>query len=253
MNEIKNIITSPFLISEKTCTFAFSNFRHLIRKMMDKSAFNVKLSNLCRYSMMDKSDIQQERNRYPYCSLLQMMDILSDKATGTSQWEQRFLPRTMLYLVDKNKFQTYLDNVALTEIQTPADLKAKQEVEQAKSQEYNAAESDAFDIMKEINAYQEVSFKTAPKSVILSKFLETSNYNPEDLGVADEVPIEVLGKKSIQVDDSLDTETLAVVLEKQGKFDKAVAVYEKLIVKYPEKSSTFAVRISELKQKIDNK
>jgi hypothetical protein len=157
-----------------------------------------------------------------------------------------------LYLFDDGKFLTYLDRVRLTEIQTPADLKAKEQVVQAKRQENDATEQDAFDIMKEINAYQEVSFKTAPKSVILSKFLETGNYNPEDLGESDSIPVEVLGKKSIAADDSLETETLAVVLEKQGKLDRAISVYEKLIVKYPEKSSTFATRISELKNKIEN-
>ena len=220
--------------------------------MMDKSAFNVKLNDLCRYSMLDKSEIQTEKNRFPYCSLLQMMDILSDKVTGTSQWEERSLPKMALYLFDDGKFLTYLDRVRLTEIQTPADLKAKEQVVQAKRQENDATEQDAFDIMKEINAYQEVSFKTAPKSVILSKFLETGNYNPEDLGESDSIPVEVLGKKSIAADDTLETETLAVVLEKQGKFDRAISVYEKLIVKYPEKSSTFATRISELKNKIEN-
>lgn len=219
---------------------------------MDKSAFNVKIGNLCRYSMMDKSEIQQEKNRYPYSSLLQMMDILSDKATGTYEWESRFLPRTALYLIDYRKFEEYLSRVALTEIQTPADLKAKDEVEQAKQQEFKASEPEAFDIMKEINAYQEVSFKTAPKSVILSKFLETGNYTPEDLGNGNEIPIDVLGKKSVAQGDSLETETLAVILEKQGKFDKAIEVYEKLIARNPEKSSTFAIRISELKEKSEN-
>ena len=219
---------------------------------MEKSAFNVKLDNLYAYSMLDKSDIQYEKNHYPYCALLQVMDILSDKATGTSQWEQRFLGKTTLYLFDDTKFRGYLENVKLTEIQTPADLKAKEQVEQAKSQEFSAGESDAFDIMKEINAYQEVAFKTAPKSVILSKFLETGNYKPEDLGELEDISVEDLGKKSISKDNALETETLAVVLEKQGKFDRAIEVYEKLIVKYPEKSSIFAIRISELKIKRDS-
>ena len=88
--------------------------------------------------------------------------------------------------------------------------------------------------------------------MILSKFLETGNYNQEDLGETEEVSIEDLGKMSITENDSLDTETLAIVLEKQGKWEKAIAIYEKLIVKYPEKSSTFAIRISELKMKIEN-
>lgn len=219
---------------------------------MDKSAFNVKIANLCRYTMIDKSEIQQEKSRFPYCALLQVMDILSDKATGTSQWESRFLPRASLYVLDSLYFNSLLSKVTTTEIQTPTDIKAKKEVEQAKSQEYSATESDTFDVMKEINDYQEVSFKTAPKSVILSKFLETGNYTPEELGQPNSVPVEVLGKNSVQPGGSLETETLAIVFEKQGKLEKAKDIYEKLIVRYPEKSSIFAARISELDQKIEN-
>ena len=133
-----------------------------------------------------------------------------------------------------------------------AERSLSKQVEQAKSQEFVSSESDSFDVMKEINSYQEVSFKTAPKSVILSKFLESGNYKPEELGQAEAVSVEELGKKSISADDSLDTETLALVLEKQQKYDKAISVYEKLIAKYPEKSSTFAIRISELKMKLEN-
>lgn len=219
---------------------------------MDKSTFNVKLDNLCCYSMTDKSEIQAEKNRFPFCTLLQVMDILSDKATNTSRWEERFLPKMALYLTDSDKFVSYLNNVSLTEIQTASDIKTKQQVEQAKKQEFDPADNASFDIMKEINAYQEVSFKTAPKSVILSKFLETGNYKPEDLGNSPSVSVEDLGKKSIQQDDSLNTETMAVVFEKQGRFDRAIAIYEKLITRFPEKSSTFAIRISELKMKLEN-
>lgn len=202
--------------------------------------------------MTDKSEIQAEKNRFPFCTLLQVMDILSDKATNTSRWEERFLPKMALYLTDSDKFVSYLNNVSLTEIQTASDIKTKQQVEQAKKQEFDPADNASFDIMKEINAYQEVSFKTAPKSVILSKFLETGNYKPEDLGNSPSVSVEDLGKKSIQQDDSLNTETMAVVFEKQGRFDRAIAIYEKLITRFPEKSSTFAIRISELKMKLEN-
>ena len=201
--------------------------------------------------MTDKSEIQAEKNRFPFCTLLQVMDILSDKATNTSRWEERFLPKMALYLTDSDKFVSYLNNVSLTEIQTASDIKTKQQVEQAKKQEFDPADNASFDIMKEINAYQEVSFKTAPKSVILSKFLETGNYKPEDLGNSPSVSVEDLGKKSIQQDDSLNTETMAVVFEKQGRFDRAIAIYEKLITRFPEKSSTFAIRISELKMKLE--
>ena len=220
--------------------------------MMDKSVFNAKLDDMCRYSMLDKSDIQTEKNRFPFCSLLQMMDILCDKATDASQWETRYLPKVLLYFADRSRLDDYMGRVAYSETLTLVEPKESAKPADPMPQTPAASEPEPFDIMKEINAYQEVSFKTAPKSVILSKFLESGNYNSDDLGAAEDVPVEVLGKKSISKDEALETETLAVVLEKQGRFDRAIGVYEKLIAKYPEKSSIFAVRISELKLKIEN-
>ena len=45
----------------------------------------------------------------------------------------------------------------------------------------------------------------------------------------------------------LMTETLAKVYLEQKKFSKAIQAYEILILKYPEKSSFFADRISDIK------
>ena len=103
------------------------------------------------------------------------------------------------------------------------------------------------DVLQAINSYQEVSFKTAPKSVILSNFLEKDGGIELSEGGFDEVSIQELGKKSLAADGLLETETLAIVLEKQGKYAQALAMYEKLMLNNPENSSTFAVRIAALK------
>ncbi len=263
---IKSFFLLQYVVSQVYKNIIFYSISHFGKKMyicifkkscnftekMDKSAFNAKMRDMCSYTIQDKADIQLEKTRHPYCVLLQAMDILSDKATGTSHWEERFLPKASLYLFDSSKFFSCLQQVSLADIQTPADIRAKEKVEVAKDKEFNADEQDSFDIMEEINSYQEVAFKTAPKSVILSKFLETGNYKDEDLGEASNISVEDLGKKSVSNSSPLETETLAVIYEKQGKFAQAMEVYRKLIAKNPEKSSTFAIRISELKLKIEN-
>lgn len=57
---------------------------------------------------------------------------------------------------------------------------------------------------------------------------------------------EDLTKRTKPVGGGLVTESFAKILEKQGKFDKAREIYEKLIVKNPEKKAYFAAKISEL-------
>lgn len=46
----------------------------------------------------------------------------------------------------------------------------------------------------------------------------------------------------------LATETLALIMERQGKTDKAIDIYQKLVLKYPQKSAYFADCIERLKK-----
>ena len=128
-----------------------------------------------------------------------------------------------------------------------------EQIEQAKSQEFESSESDSFDVMKEINSYQEVSFKTAPKSVILSKFLQVGPENDNAQAPEEVQKKDYSDKKSLTANVSLGTETLAVILEKQGRYDKALAIYKNLLSNNPEKSSIFAPRIQKLESLLNSK
>lgn len=56
-----------------------------------------------------------------------------------------------------------------------------------------------------------------------------------------------MARKSVEFNDDVVSETLAAIFEKQGLAEKAIKAYEKLSLKYPDKSHLFAARIEKLK------
>ncbi|MGE5107570.1 MAG: hypothetical protein ACM3H8_08500, partial [Sphingobacteriales bacterium] len=63
---------------------------------------------------------------------------------------------------------------------------------------------------------------------------------------SDEKKIQEAAEDSNEVKD-ITTEAMAEVLLKQGKTEKAIDIYHKLSLLYPEKSAYFAAKIEQLK------
>ena len=81
------------------------------------------------------------------------------------------------------------------------------------------------------------------KNDLIDKFIETS---PKIPPIRKEEEPRVFLEPSSENNSYLMTETLARVYLEQNKYDKAIQAYEILILKYPEKSSFFADRISDI-------
>ena len=82
------------------------------------------------------------------------------------------------------------------------------------------------------------------KLALIDKFIEA---NPKIPPINKDTELSNKIETSSENRPYLMTETLARVYLEQNKYNKAIQAYEILILKYPEKSSFFANRISDIK------
>jgi hypothetical protein len=84
------------------------------------------------------------------------------------------------------------------------------------------------------------------QSELIERFI-IANPRIEPVREKSEKPVEDISKPFVEEGAGLVTETLARIYIKQGYFSKALDIYEKLSLKFPEKSSYFATQIEKVR------
>jgi hypothetical protein len=87
------------------------------------------------------------------------------------------------------------------------------------------------------------------QSELIEKFI-ISNPRIEPVRDKSDKPVEDISRKFVEEDGGFVTETLARIYIKQGYLSKAIDIYEKLSLKFPEKSSYFATQIEKVRELI---
>jgi tetratricopeptide (TPR) repeat protein len=106
-------------------------------------------------------------------------------------------------------------------------------------------------IEEEVLTGSEVQSKKQLQADLIDRFIVT-NPRIEPRREKSDEPVEDISKPYTEEKGGFVTETLARIYLSQGYYSKAIDIYEKLSLKFPEKSSYFASQIEKVKEHIKN-
>jgi tetratricopeptide (TPR) repeat protein len=221
--------------------------------IIDKETFShlVKHPNAVDPDVIPK--LEATIKAFPYC---QISYSLLAKASGLLGPEKlnEAKPKAAAYALSRIALQQLVENN--NERYDPSLAEAEQAVPAAES-----LLQDSEDIIIGIvdqdsgPAEAEKSEEQKRQQKIIEGFIKN---NPRIVSIKAESNIEIpqinlTGRVAQEGQGSIETEAFAKILIRQGKIEKAIDIYQKLILKKPEKKNYFAKKLSELNHSATNR
>lgn len=225
------------------------------------------------------NELQQLADDYPYFQTARLLNLMNLKLVQDYRYEEE-LRHVAAFTADRARLREWigileaLDNsgdrsVKIDEkiqasdgnIQVDSQLKILEEKIKASLDEIELKKARLRELIEEKKAIvsesdaqmeelpdqrKEFSLRPLPKDDFLEEFiLQQQNHLPAR---GTFFSPEESARRSIEENDGILSETLARLIAAQGKKDKAIKIYQQLMLNNPQKSSYFAAQIEKLRK-----
>jgi len=235
---------------------------------VDRERFNTLLSDPSLVTNVDIKALNEYRKKYPYFQSLYVVIAKALKNQNHPKTDA-FIKKTAAYSANPEylneiiggdyKFITKRQEDKAPVIETPKEqgeeTTSTSELEQT-TLDIKATKARIEALLASTETQEaEVSEKKKPSVIsqveIIEKFIKDEpSIERQKISQTDLPSNQVdLASKAIKDVESFETETLAKLMAMQGKARKAINIYKKLSLKFPEKSTYFAARMEEIKSK----
>jgi predicted RNA-binding protein Jag len=246
---------------------------------MNRQQFYLWMKDPASLNTASLTDLQQIALDYPYFQTARLLLLLNLRRLQDYRFDQE-LRRTAALAADRKRLREWLGILAeLDHLPGRQALPEEQEIETAEKNQVNAhlklleeqikasleeielKKSQLRELIDEKKAIigekepkiddlsekdKKFPLRPLPKDAMLEEFL-LQNQSETDSRVTFFSP-EESARRSIEENDGILSETLARLIAAQGKKDKAIKIYQQLMLKNPQKSSYFAAQIEKLRK-----
>ncbi|PWJ59220.1 hypothetical protein CLV98_10252 [Dyadobacter jejuensis] len=208
--------------------------------IVEKEMFGDLVSNPSKLDQHIIPHLEDTVDRFPFC---QIGYSLLAKATASTQSESfsKYKPRAAAYALSRVALQQLVENSE----ERLADPIQERAIEHALLLDTEVVVPEPF-ALEEESLEKPITDEQKKQKQIIEGFMRKNPRIARQENDLEPVSLDLNGRLAHRGGSSIDTEAFAKILINQGKIDKAKDVYQKLILKNPEKRNYFAKKLGEL-------